>query len=111
MAVVGIMASEEAGELPRAYVVLRPSQADSVTDEDIASHLKGRLANYKEIAGGVRRLDVIPRNASGKILRKVLRELAKNESAADIEPRNEAASDDTQRGLLRRFWNWLNAYD
>lgn len=107
VAVVGIKVSEEVGELPRAYIVINPSHPSPVTDEAIASHLKGRLANYKELAGGVRRLDVIPRNASGKILRKVLREMAKKESTTNEEMKDASVTTDSRVGFVRSVWNWI----
>ncbi|MFQ5690962.1 MAG: AMP-binding protein [Gemmatimonadota bacterium] len=64
---------EEAGEVPKAFVVLR--EADSaegrVSAEDLLGFVAGRVAPYKR----VRRLefaDAIPKSASGKILRRVL---------------------------------------
>lgn len=85
-AVIGFDAKDDRGELPRAYIVLEVD-AGEVDDEDVKSYLKGRLANYKALAGGVRRLDAIPRSASGKILKPILRALARRE----FEPKEEAA--------------------
>ena len=62
---------DEAGELPKAFVVLKPDH--SVTSEDIMSFVAGQVATYKQ----VRRLefvDTIPKSASGKILRRLLRD-------------------------------------
>lgn len=36
----------------------------------------GRLSNAKRLHGGVKFLDEIPKNLSGKILRRVLRDMA-----------------------------------
>ena len=47
-------------------------QAD-VQEEDIKLYLATRLAKYKALDGGVRFVDVIPKNPSGKILKRVLR--------------------------------------
>lgn len=79
VAVVGVDFQDGRGELPRAYVVLDPVMADQVKDEEIQEYLNSRLANYKALAGGVRRLQEIPRSTSGKILKKILREQAKKE--------------------------------
>jgi 4-coumarate--CoA ligase len=71
-AVVGLP-DEEAGEIPAAYVVLRPG-ADA-SEEEIASFVAGQVASFKQI----RRLtfvEAIPKSASGKILRRVLRDEA-----------------------------------
>jgi acyl-CoA synthetase (AMP-forming)/AMP-acid ligase II len=62
---------EEAGEIPRAFVVLKaPASA-----EELMSYVAERVAPYKKI----RRLDfidAIPKSPSGKILRRLLRDLA-----------------------------------
>jgi len=71
-AVVGLP-DDEAGEIPAGFVVLRPG-ADA-TPEDIQAFVAAQVAGYKQ----VRRLtvvDAIPKSASGKILRRKLREQA-----------------------------------
>ena len=56
-------------EVPRAYVV-----ADKgLTEQEIKDFVKGRVADYKNLRGGVVFLDLIPKSPSGKILRKDLR--------------------------------------
>ena len=68
--VVGV-ADEEAGEVPLAFV--KPADGAEVTLEEVQAHLAGRLASYKQ----VRRIEVvdeIPKSASGKILRRLLRD-------------------------------------
>lgn len=70
VAVAGIP-DEFAGEIPRAYVVLKPNS--KVTANDIISHVKGRCIKYKWLEGGVKFVKAVPRNPSGKILRKDLR--------------------------------------
>ncbi len=68
-AVIGLP-DEEAGEIPAAYVVLKPGQ--DITAADIQGFVAERVASYKQ----VRKLtfvDAIPKSASGKILRRVLR--------------------------------------
>lgn len=64
-------------ELPRAYVVRR--EGTSITEDEVKSLVKERLASYKQLTGGVRFLDEIPKSASGKILKRVLRDEAENE--------------------------------
>lgn len=41
--------------------------------------MDGKVSAIKRITGGVRFVDVIPKNPSGKILRKILRDQAKAE--------------------------------
>lgn len=75
-AVIGVP-DESAGELPKAYVVLKPDQ--SVTAEEIVEWAAAKVAPTKKLRGGVEFIDAIPKTASGKILRRVLKdkELAK----------------------------------
>ena len=68
-AVIGIP-SEKWGESPLAIVV----RADeSVTAEDVIAHCDGKLARFK-MPKAVEFTDVIPRNPTGKILKRVLRD-------------------------------------
>jgi acyl-coenzyme A synthetase/AMP-(fatty) acid ligase len=41
--------------------------------------LATKVAKHKRLAGGVKFVDAIPKNPSGKILRKILRDQAKTE--------------------------------
>ena len=68
-AVIGVP-SERWGESPLAIVVRRH---DSLTPADVLEHCRGKLAGYKR-PQGVELVDEIPRNPSGKILKRVLRE-------------------------------------
>lgn len=71
-AVVGV-ADPRSGEVPKAFVVLKPNQ--SASTEDIQNFVKGKVSEYKELRGGVSFMKEIPRNASGKILRMHLKNL------------------------------------
>ncbi|XP_052743141.1 uncharacterized protein LOC112053001 [Bicyclus anynana] len=75
--VVGIP-HESAGEVPRAFVVLQPGS--SLTEEEIKAFIATKLSNPKHIRGGVKFVAEIPKTPSGKILRKLLREMAKVKS-------------------------------
>jgi fatty-acyl-CoA synthase len=68
-AVVGVQ-SERWGESGCAYVVLRPGT--TVKEEEILQHCASRLARFK-VPAWVRFVDTIPRTASGKIRKDVLR--------------------------------------
>lgn len=81
VAVVGVYAPEQATELPRAYVVLAPGvERSERTAEEIAKWLEERVSNYKRLRGGVRFVDAIPKSATGKILRRILRDEAAAEA-------------------------------
>lgn len=66
---------DESGELPRAYVVCKATEeATNMTDKDVYEWVKERVAPYKRLDGGVVFIDAIPKSASGKILRRILRD-------------------------------------
>ncbi|MHC1680652.1 MAG: AMP-binding protein [Methanomassiliicoccales archaeon] len=70
--VVGVP-SEKYGELPAAFVILRPGV--KLTAEDIVDHCRGKIAFYK-IPKYVHFLEEYPMTASGKIMKVKLRELS-----------------------------------
>lgn len=72
---------EEAGQVPKAYVVLRGGATAADSDLDaIASFLAQRVAPYKKLRA-IEVIDQIPKSASGKILRRVLIERERSSSA------------------------------
>ena len=71
-AVVG-RPDERWGEVPVAFVVLRDGQ--SVTAEKLIAHCANQLAKYK-LPKDVTFLEALPRNPSGKVLKRELRPLA-----------------------------------
>lgn len=70
VAVVGVP-DTLAGEVPRAYVVKKPNTA--ITEDDIIKYVNPKVTHYKKLAGGIKFIDVIPRNPNGKILRNELK--------------------------------------
>ncbi|KAI4650852.1 hypothetical protein J4E93_003209 [Alternaria ventricosa] len=74
-AVIGVKANGD--ELPRAYIMPQsPDKATPETAENIKKWLAERVSRHKRLEGGVHFIDAIPKNPSGKILRKELREKA-----------------------------------
>jgi long-chain acyl-CoA synthetase len=69
-AVIGVP-DDEAGELIKGLVVLRKGQ--SATPDEIITFANGKLAGYKRVHI-VEFIDTIPKTASGKILRRDLKE-------------------------------------
>lgn len=69
-AVIGIP-DDEAGELPKAFVVLQPGQ--EMTGTEVQDFVKEHVASYKQIRL-VEFRGEIPKSASGKILRRFLRD-------------------------------------
>ncbi|MDP3677344.1 MAG: hypothetical protein Q8R44_19970 [Novosphingobium sp.] len=74
-AVVGVP-DERWGEVGRAYVIAVPGR--SITAEDIVAHCAERLAKFKVPASAVV-TDAIPRTASGRVQKHLLRERALGE--------------------------------
>ena len=71
-AVLGI-ADAYAGEKPKAYVVLKGSvQADEAVGRELLAWVKEKKVRYKWVAE-VEFTDAVPKSATGKLLRRVLR--------------------------------------
>jgi long-chain acyl-CoA synthetase len=66
----------EAGQIPKAYVVLKEGAA--ATQEDIINFVKGKLASYKVVREVEFRKE-LPMTLVGKVLRRTLREEEKEE--------------------------------
>ena len=62
-------ADAEAGEVPKAFVVARQDAA--VSAEEVMGFVSERVATFKHIRE-VEFVDAIPKNPSGKILRRLL---------------------------------------
>jgi acyl-CoA synthetase (AMP-forming)/AMP-acid ligase II len=75
-AVIGV-ADPDFGQRLRAFVVRRSDDGDGppVTQEELAAYLRERLARYK-LPREVVFLDAIPRNPTGKVLKRRLSEIA-----------------------------------
>ncbi|OTB07049.1 hypothetical protein M426DRAFT_318417 [Hypoxylon sp. CI-4A] len=84
VAVVGVTIN--GNEVPRAYVV--PSPDSKQTEKDIAKWMESRVVHYKRLRGGVKFVEAIPKNPSGKILRQILRQQAAKE-VGDRKPTQE----------------------
>lgn len=80
VAVIGVYSRELASEVPRAYIVLvQGVEGCTKVGAEISEWLKGRVANHKRLRGGVRFVNEIPKSASGKILRRFLKDAAQKE--------------------------------
>jgi acyl-coenzyme A synthetase/AMP-(fatty) acid ligase len=69
---------DAAGEVPKAFVVKSTSvgleESDRMVMREIARHVEKEKSRHKWLKGGVEFVDVIPKNTSGKILRRLLRD-------------------------------------
>jgi 4-coumarate--CoA ligase len=89
-AVVGVWREEEATEVPLAFVVPVAGacggdglqggggwggggRGNEELEKEVTEWIKQRVANHKRLRGGVRFVEEIPKSASGKILRRVLK--------------------------------------
>ena len=61
---------ERLGEIPKAYIVLKPGETAS--EQEIMDYVKERLAAYKKLRA-VEFLEALPKGPTGKILRRALR--------------------------------------
>jgi len=78
---------EYSGEIPLAFIVLDPDTQKRVRGDQSASialkkaiqkYVSDAKVQYKWLTGGVEFVDAIPRNPSGKSLRRLLRDQAKS---------------------------------
>jgi len=63
------------GEVPRAYIVLKPEVKESKEEcrNQINAFVNKHAAEYKRLVGGIEFVQEIPKSPSGKILRKNLK--------------------------------------
>ena len=72
VAVVGVK-DEYRGETVKAVVALKPENDGTVTEQEIIDHCKNHLATFK-VPRSVVFMEVLPKSAVGKILRRKLRD-------------------------------------
>ncbi|KAF8998854.1 acyl-CoA synthetase [Cyathus striatus] len=84
--VIGIKDEYSGDELPRAYVapveqvILKHPLEKNSFEKRVQKWVEGQVSHYKYLRGGVVAIESIPKSATGKILRKDLRELANVEA-------------------------------
>ncbi|CAL1687970.1 unnamed protein product [Lasius platythorax] len=71
VAVIGVE-HDKYGEIPKAFVV--PKSGVKINENEVKEYVAGRVAKFKHL-GYVQVVESIPKNASGKILRKELAKL------------------------------------
>lgn len=61
-------------DLPAAVIV--KSKGASVTEDDVLKYLDGKFMDFKKLRGGVYFVDDLPRTPSGKVLKRLVKEIA-----------------------------------
>lgn len=74
VAVIGIQ-TPDGDEKPRAFCVKQPGSEDKVTEQDVIDFVSDKVVRYKRLTAGCEFVDAIPKNPSGKILRRQLRDM------------------------------------
>lgn len=85
-AVIGVPdpSNQEGSEAPRAYIVRRDPKSSKPSSSEVDKYMRERLAGYKMLTGGILFVEAIPKNPSGKILKRLLREQAAKEMGAKL---------------------------
>jgi 4-coumarate--CoA ligase len=82
-----VWSDEGATELARAYVVLKSRalgpEERAAAAQMLSMFVADRVAHYKHLKGGIVFVDELPKNPTGKVLRRALREQANKESKRD----------------------------
>lgn len=73
-AVIGIE-DEKSGEIPVAYIEL-DDEVESIDETALKSYLRAQLANFK-LPKHIHTIEELPKNATGKVLKRVLKEKLK----------------------------------
>ncbi|RMY61769.1 hypothetical protein D0863_11174 [Hortaea werneckii] len=90
VAVLGIQ-DDYAGEVPKAYVVAKPSyRPGQELGRELIAYVKEKKVRHKAVKE-IEFIDIIPKSASGKILRRVLRDQGKK-GEHGVVVRDERAS-------------------
>ncbi|KAI7857864.1 hypothetical protein BDC45DRAFT_532162 [Circinella umbellata] len=80
--VIGITDETQGTEIPLAFITL-PENLKNQASNVIASKVQGwvnqRVANHKRLRGGVRVIETIPKNDAGKLLRKNMKDIYKQQ--------------------------------
>lgn len=84
VAVIGVYSKSIASEVPRAYVVPAEKPSYALANE-LVKFIHDRVAQHKRLRGGVKFIEEVPKSASGKILRRVLKEMAKKDTTDPMQ--------------------------
>ena len=78
VAVVGLWKEADVTEVPVAFIVLQKDgmRPRNEVVKEVRRWFNGEVANHQKLRGGIFELEEIPKSASGKILRRELRDMA-----------------------------------
>jgi fatty-acyl-CoA synthase len=88
-AVIGVD-DEKFGQRLKAFVVTREGQ--DLSEDDVKSYVKENLARYK-VPREVTFVDELPRNPTGKVLKRELKEMDGDEDSGEAESEASGGSD------------------
>lgn len=71
-AMIGV--NQSGTKVPHAYIILASTFRRRIIRVGLAKYIKSKVLDYKRLRGGVEFMNEIPRNAAGKIMRKVLKD-------------------------------------
>ncbi|CAO3617940.1 unnamed protein product [Mucor fragilis] len=78
-AVIGVYDADQATELPRGYITLKPDVPETEeTANAIKKFVSDQVVHYKQLRS-IKFIKEVPKSPSGKILRRILRDLAAEE--------------------------------
>ena len=66
---IGVKSDRE-GEVPLAFIV---REDEMLTEDKVNRFMKNQVSSYKQLVGGIRWIESIPKSTAGKILRKDLK--------------------------------------
>ncbi|EME39409.1 hypothetical protein DOTSEDRAFT_159697 [Dothistroma septosporum NZE10] len=87
VAVLGVFREDLATEVPLAYVVPKAGiEPGPALEKEIVDWIAKKVANHKKLRGGVKFTNEIPKSASGKILRRMLKVKHQEEEVKALAP-------------------------
>jgi len=82
VAVIGVNDEQQHTEVPRAYIVASQAKRATAGEQEaraIIAWMDKKVSNHKRLRGGIVFVDEVPKSASGKILRRLLKERSKTD--------------------------------
>lgn len=71
---IGLVVQKIASEIPVAYVVFEKTDKPTKNvAEELVAYADGKLTPHKKLRGGIIPIGEIPKSASGKILKRILK--------------------------------------